>query len=180
MIEANNGIGYSHTVDNSLKRTNRRGPTSQSEIGCFASHRAAWSLFSGSGHSTCLILEDDVRFAPSISEVLKNLDKVPDWDFLHFGFTTNKISIVDTIKNCMIPELRTLCSGSGMWLTHAYAINQTAATVFEEGTRTQYGGLDWQLTGLQDKIRSYGFLNKGPIFQEPVKFTFPSQIKHTQ
>jgi GR25 family glycosyltransferase involved in LPS biosynthesis len=178
MVEADNGQSPPHLVDNSKKV--KRPRTSQSEIGCFASHRKVWKLFSESGLENCLILEDDIRFAPMVHEVFANWDKMPEWDYVNFGFTTNRISIVDTIKNCMIPELKTLCSGSGMWLTHAYSINQMACQIFEENTRVQFGGIDWQLTGIQDKVKSYGFLNKGPIHQEKVTFSFPSTIKHTQ
>ena len=179
-VSASNGNNPAHFIDNSIKRQNRKSATSQSEIGCFASHRAVWNLFKESGLETCLVLEDDVRFAPMASDVFANWDKMPEWDYVHFGFTTNKKSIIDTLELCHIPELKTLNKGSGMWLTHAYSINQFAASVFEENTRIQYGGIDWQLTGIQSKVKSYGFLNKGPIHQERVTFSFPSTIKHTQ
>ena len=179
-ISASNGQNISHAIDNSVKRNNRKSVISQSEIGCFASHRKVWDQFSKSGLTNCLILEDDARFAPFLKDVLANWHLMPEWDYVNFSFITNRMSIVDTIQNCHISELKTLCSGSGMWLTHAYSINQYAAEMFEQYTRVQTGGIDWQLTGVQDKIKSYGFLNNGPIFQQRATFTFPSTIKHTQ
>jgi hypothetical protein len=64
-----------------------------------------------------------------------------------------------------------------MWLTHAYAINQKACKILLEETQTQTGGLDWQLTGIQSKFKTYGFM-PGKITQQPLKVA-PSQIHHT-
>jgi hypothetical protein len=63
-----------------------------------------------------------------------------------------------------------------MWLTHAYAINRHAAEVFLANTEVQYGGIDWQLTGIQNKVKSYGFSGNAVISQAKI----PSQIIHTQ
>ncbi len=71
IVDANNGCKYSHYVDNSTKRINRKQNISQGEIGCFASHRAVWMQFLESDAETCLILEDDVRFGMNFQHLIE-------------------------------------------------------------------------------------------------------------
>ena len=87
-------------------------------------------------------------------------------------------SIVDNLELIIKSQFHGLWQGSGMWLTHAYAINQKACKILLEETQVQTGGLDWQLTGIQSKFQSFGFM-PSRITQQPLKKA-PSQIHHTQ
>jgi glycosyl transferase family 25 len=176
-IIAENGSKPSHQVDNDYRKKNlRRGSVSMSEIGCFQSHRKVWELFLESGLQNCLILEDDAVF--SDLSIFETWDKMPDWDFVNFGFIPNRASIDNTLVLYKNENFHGLWSGSGMWLTHAYCINQTACKILLEETQIQRGGLDWQLTGIQSKFNCYGF-NPTRINQRPISFSNPSQIRHT-
>jgi len=175
-IKASDGQNPSHHIDNSFRKKNlRRGSVSASEIGCFESHRKAWQLFQESGLQTCLVLEDDALFknAQTVSRALF----LPEWDFIHFGFIRNKASIEESIQLVKTESFHGLWAGSGMWLSHAYAINQHACKILLEETSTQIGGLDWQWTGIQGKFKTLGFM-PGAIVQQPIS-KFPSQIHHT-
>ena len=175
-IKASDGQNPPHYIDNSFRKKNlRRGSVSASEIGCFESHRKAWQLFQKSGLQTCLILEDDALFknAQTVSRALF----LPEWDFIHFGFIRNKASIEESIQLVKTESFHGLWTGSGMWLSHAYAINQHACKILLEETSTQIGGLDWQWTGIQGKFKTLGFM-PGNIIQQPIS-KFPSQIHHT-
>jgi GR25 family glycosyltransferase involved in LPS biosynthesis len=175
-IIADDGSNPSHFIDNSYRKKNlRRGAVSISEVGCFSSHRKVWHKVLESGLENCLILEDDALF--SDLSIFENWDKMPDWDFVNFGFIRNKASILDSIELLRNSDFRGLWSGSGMWLTHAYCINQKACQTLLKETQTQIGGLDWQLTGIQSKFKTYGFM-PGKITQQPLKVA-PSQIHHT-
>jgi collagen beta-1,O-galactosyltransferase len=180
IFPANQGMRYGHQVDNSVKKQNRKQPMSQGEIGCFASHRQVWSDFMESGLGNCLILEDDARFGQFAEKVFVNFEKFPDWDYVNFGYITNNKSIVNTIKAVKHEDFPLLHSGCGMWLTHAYSVNQTAAKLFYDNTQVQTGGIDWQLTGLQDKVKSFGFQGNHVICQAKITMCNPSLIKHTQ
>lgn len=172
-----NGSDADHRVDNQLRRANRRGVMSAGEIGCFASHRIVWKLFLETQHQTCLVLEDDFRFGPKAEEVFNSWDKFPDdWDYVNFGYISNTKSIRNDFKRVNAQPFINLFTGCGMWLTHAYAINRHAAEVFLADTEVQHGGIDWQLTGIQHKIKSYGFSGNHVITQAKI----PSQIIHTQ
>ncbi len=176
-IKASDGQIPSHHIDNSFRKKNlRRGAVSSSEVGCFESHRKAWQLFKESGLQTCLILEDDALFKDA--ETVSRSNFLPqEWDLLHFGFIRNKASIVEKLELVYTENFRGVWSGSGMWLTHAYAINQTACQIMLQETTIQTGGLDWQWTGFQHKFRTLGFM-PGIIIQQPIS-KFPSQIHHT-
>ncbi len=176
-VVASTGAKPSHYVDNSYRKKNlRRGSVSMSEIGCFESHRIVWNKFKESGLQTCLILEDDAVFKDV--NTLSRSNFLPEWDFVNFGFIRNKASIVDSLRPVKSLDFQGLWSGCGMWLTHAYAINQTACQIILAETEIQKGGLDWQLSGIQDKFKSIGFC-PGIITQQPI-IKFPSQIHHTQ
>lgn len=179
-ILANNGSQVSHHIDNSIKSQNGKSRTSQSEIGCFASHRNVWQKFLHSENQTCLILEDDARFGPDFKENFESWNLFPEWDYVNFGYISNNKSILNSLERVKINPFKLLFKGSGMWLTHAYAINRKAAETFLSGTQVQFGGLDWQLTGLQDPLQSYGFQGNRFITQAKPTFSFPSLIKHTQ
>lgn len=175
-VEAKDGNNHSHPVDNSLKRKNRLGRISFGEIGCFESHRIVWQKFLSEQTGTCLVLEDDFRIQAVSDLVFPNWDKMPDWDYVNFGFITNPKSIHDTLSRQNHAIWKNLWAGAGMWLTHAYAINETAARVFLDYTRVQQGGIDWQLTGAQKLVKSFGFMQPSIITQDKL----PSQIVHTQ
>jgi GR25 family glycosyltransferase involved in LPS biosynthesis len=180
IFPANNGIKYGHQVDNSIKKQNRKNPISQGEIGCFASHRQVWSDFMESGLDNCMIMEDDIRFGQFAEKVFSNFDKFPDWDYVNFGYISNNKSIKNDLKSIKHESFPLLFSGCGMWLTHAYSINQLAAKIFYDFTQTQTGGIDWQLTGIQDQIKSFGFQGNHVVRQAVVTLCNPSLIKHTQ
>jgi collagen beta-1,O-galactosyltransferase len=180
IFPANMGMRYGHHVDNSVKKQNRKQPMSQGEIGCFASHRQVWSDFMESGLENCLILEDDARFGQYAANVFLNFEKFPEWDYINFGYITNNKSIKNDLQRVEHQDFPLLYSGCGMWLTHAYSVNQTAAKLFYDNTQVQTGGIDWQLTGLQDKVKSYGFQGNHVICQAKITMCNPSLIKHTQ
>ena len=180
IVDANNGCKYTHYVDNSTKRINRKQNISQGEIGCFASHRAVWMQFLESDAETCLILEDDVRFGMNFEHLIDNYDQLPEFDYLNLGYITNNKSIKNEFKHILPDKFQLLYSGSGMWLTHAYVVNRKAAQVFLDGTQVQTGGIDWQLTGLQDRIKSIGFQGNHVATQAKTTLCNPSLIKHTQ
>jgi GR25 family glycosyltransferase involved in LPS biosynthesis len=176
-IIAENGMVVNHIIDNLFrKKTLRKGSVSLSEVGCFSSHRKTWLKFLESGLETCLILEDDALFGDL--SIFDNWEQFPEWDFINFGFIKNRASIVDNLELIIKSQFHGLWKGSGMWLTHAYAINQTACKILLKETETQTGGLDWQLTGIQPMFKSFGFM-PARISQQPLK-TAPSQIHHTQ
>ena len=177
---ASTGSNPPHQVDDSIKRKNGRQRTSTSEIGCFASHREVWKKFLQSDFETCLIFEDDVRFGSEFKNYFDSWANFPEWDYINFGYISNNKSILNDLTVVKIEPFKLLFTGSGMWLTHAYAINRVAAQTFLDGTQVQFGGLDWQLTGLQKPIRSYGFQGNRFIHQQIPNFSFPSLIKHTQ
>lgn len=178
--EANSGLNVDHLVDNSIKLQNRRAKMSMSEIGCFASHRAIWKIVAEGDAETVLILEDDARFeGDKFLDFMTNFDSLPEWDYINFGFKPIKGSIEDRLEIVQNPFFKTLYSGAGMWLTHAYAINKKAAEYFYRNTNVQLGCVDWQLTGLQGQIKSFGF-NPELIKQLKVTMSNPSTIKHTQ
>ena len=176
-VKALDGSNPCHTVDNSFRKAKlRRGSLSMSEIGCFESHRTVWKKFQESGLETCLILEDDALFKDA--DTVSRINFLPvEWDLIHFGFIRNKASIVDSLKTVRTENFKGLWQGSGMWLSHAYAINQTACKTLLQETETQIGGLDWQWTGIQGRFKSLGFM-PGLIIQQPIS-KFPSQIHHT-
>jgi len=180
IFPANNGRKYSHIVDNSIKKQNRKQPISQGEIGCFASHRQVWSDFMESGLDNCLILEDDIRFGQFAEKVFSNFAKMPDWDYVNFGYISNNKSIKNEFAPVKNESFPLLFGGCGMWLTHAYSVNQMAAKFFYDETQVQTGGIDWQLTGLQDKVKSFGFQGNHVICQAKITLCNPSLIKHTQ
>jgi len=176
-IKADNGSNPIHYIDNSFRKKNlRKGSISQSEIGCFQSHRKVWDIFQRSGLETCLILEDDALF--SDLSIFDHWDQMPDWDMVNFGFIRNKASILDSVELVRNSIFHGLWQGSGMWLTHAYCINQNACEILLKETVTQTGGLDWQLTGIQSKFKNFGF-SPGKIVQRQVTFSNPTQIHHT-
>jgi GR25 family glycosyltransferase involved in LPS biosynthesis len=176
-ILADNGSTPHHFIDNEFRKKNlRKGSLSQSEIGCFQSHRKVWDIFQRSGFETCLILEDDALF--SDLSTFDHWDQMPDWDFVNFGFIRNKASIQDNLQLVYSEVFRGLWQGCGMWLTHAYSINQLACKTLLEETKIQKYGLDWQLTGIQSKFKSFGF-NPGKITQRPLSFSNHTQIHHT-
>jgi len=175
-VIADSGIFVNYQIDNNYRKKNlRKGSVSISEVGCFSSHKKTWNNFFESGFDSCLILEDDALF--SDLSIFESWDKMPDWDFVNFGFIRNKGSILDSIEIVKTPHFHGLWQGSGMWLTHAYSINQTACKILLEETTVQRGGLDWQLTGIQSKFKCYGFM-PGKINQQPLKVA-PTQIHHT-
>ena len=180
IVDANNGCKYSHHVDNSTKRINRKQNISQGEIGCFASHRAVWIQFLESDAETCLIMEDDVRFGMNFEHLIDNYDQLPEFDYLNLGYITNNKSIKNEFTRILPDKFDLLHSGCGMWLTHAYVVNRKAAQVFLDGTQVQTGGIDWQLTGLQDRIKSIGFQGNHVATQAKTTLCNPSLIKHTQ
>ena len=172
-----NGSDADHRVDNSVKMANRRGMMSAGEIGCFASHRIVWKLFLETKAETCLVLEDDFRFGQKAEQFFSLWNRFPkDWDYVNFGYITNTKSIHNDLTRVHVEPFINLFTGCGMWLTHAYAINRHAAEVFLANTEVQYGGIDWQLTGIQNKVKSYGFSGNAVISQAKI----PSQIIHTQ
>jgi GR25 family glycosyltransferase involved in LPS biosynthesis len=176
-IIAENGMVVSHSIDNLFRKKNlRKGSVSLSEVGCFSSHRKTWLKFLESGLENCLILEDDALFGDL--SIFDKWQQFPEWDFINFGFIKNRASIVDNLELIIKSQFHGLWKGSGMWLTHAYAINQTACKILLKETETQTGGLDCQLTGIQPMFKSFGFM-PSRISQQPLK-TAPSQIHHTQ
>jgi len=176
-VVASNGLKIDHHVDHEFrKRTMRKGNISQSEIGCFASHRKAWNAFSETEFKDCLILEDDALFADLL--IFENWSEMPEWEMVNFGFTTNKASIVNTLESAQHPLFHGLFKGSGMWLTHAYCINQRAVNILLDNTEIQKGGLDWQLTEVQPKLKNFGF-SPAKIKQQKLDFSNPTSIRHT-
>ena len=175
-IKASDGAQASHRIDNTHRQTKlRRGMVSMSEVGCFESHRIVWKKFLETGLKTCLILEDDALFIDleAVNEAVLDLE----WDYINFGFIRNKASILDNLEVVSDKIHKNLWIGSGMWLTHAYCINQKAAHILLTETETQTGGLDYQITGIQSKFNSFGFM-PGLIDQDST-YKFPSQIHHT-
>lgn len=176
-VDANDGQSINHSIDNSSRKKKGKRSISQSESGCFASHRFVWKSFLESKSETCLILEDDFRIGKDLEKLVTEWQKMPEWDYVNFGFTTN---FTTEKKLTREKGFANLFSGYGMWLTHAYAINRKAAEIFLQETETQFGGLDWQLVPIQAKIKSFGFNTNHYITQHPSNFLFPSFIKHTQ
>ncbi len=177
---ANNGNRVGHQVDNSIKIKNKRSKTSISEIGCFASHRELWLEQLSNQWESVLILEDDARFEiPKTLNLVKHWNLLPDFDFLHLGWEYFKNPIPHTIEKVEIQSLPDLWKGDGMWFTHAYVMKLSGAIGFEKRSRVQYGGLDWQTSGIQTHLNCYGF-RPGICNQLKKSFSNKSTIRHTQ
>ena len=181
LIEANTGFGIDHVVDNSIKRAKRLQRTSLSEIGCFSSHRSIWKRIIAKQIQTALILEDDAVFdVEKVNHFIENFDQVPDYDFLSLGWIYCKNPKPQNIARDKQEVFPNLWQGDGMWLTHSYCLSLQGSEFFERKTRIQYGGLDWQLSGLQTEMeKSFGF-NPGIVNQLPRSANNRSTIHHTQ
>lgn len=170
-IVGNNGSFFSHQINESGRKTK----ISKSEIGCYASHLATWKTLLESEFQNCLILEDDARFRESAKYIFENWVNMPEWDFVTFSLNSySGLKIVRQLEN---KELN-LWSGHGFWLTHAYAINRNCAEILVKEMAVQRGGLDWQLSQVQTKFKTFAF-DGSPIFQKRIG-PAGSTIKHTR
>lgn len=133
------------------------------------------------GIQTALILEDDAVFdIAKTNNLIQNFNKMPDYDFMNLGWQYHKNPPVQKIERIRIESLPDLWKGDGMWLTHSYCLSLHGAKIFESNTRIQYGGLDWQLSGIQTKMeKSYGF-NPKIVSQLKLSASNRSTIRHTQ
>ena len=176
---ANDGNFINHWVDNSVKKANNRPSMSIGEIGCCASHREVWTKIVQNGHQSALVLEDDVRFNLfKLRNLIKNWDKLPEFDFLHLGWNYYEGYKKQTIEAVNIPELPGLWKGDGMWLTHAYIITNELALDWLERTKCQTNGLDAMTADMQSDCRAYGFKPHIAV-QEWRGSGMKTQIHHT-
>lgn len=177
--EANNGNFITHWVDNSIKKANNRPSMSISEIGCCASHREVWTKIVQNGHQSALVLEDDARFhASKLMNLVKNWDKLPEFDFLHLGWNYYAGYKEQTIEKVDIAEIPNLWKGDGMWLTHAYIITNELALEWLNRTKCQTNGLDAMTADMQSDCRAYGF-QPHIAYQESKGSGMRTQIIHT-
>ena len=150
-----------------------------SEIGCCASHREVWTKIVQNGYQSALVLEDDVRFEYNkLRNLIKNWDKLPEFDFLHLGWNYYAGWKEQTIEKVDIPELPGLWKGDGMWLTHAYIITNELALDWLERTKRQTNGLDAMTADMQSDCRAYGFKPHIAV-QESRGSGMKTQIHHT-
>ncbi len=76
------------------------------EIGCFLSHRKAWSVIFEQKLTFAIVLEDDVMFESSFKQLGEAIDKIKEpWDYIKLNevhekraaktmYTTNNLSVV--------------------------------------------------------------------------------------
>ena len=175
---ANTGSSIDHSVDNSIKVAKRRQRMSQSEIGCFASHREVWTKIVQNKHKSALILEDDARFnIDKLKQLVTNWNRLPDFDFLHLGWQYYAGYKAQTITK--VDDFPDLWKGDGMWLTHAYIITNHLATNWLYRTRVQTNGLDAMTADMQSNCNAYGFKPAIAYQETGTSGTMRSQIHHT-
>lgn len=72
-------LGY----DPALNRRQHHMPLRPGEIGCYASHLAAWRRLVASGARALAVFEDDVEIDPGLAAVLAAIERLPiDWDMV--------------------------------------------------------------------------------------------------
>ena len=72
-------LGY----DAALNRRQHHMPLRPGEIGCYASHLAAWRRLLASGARSLAVFEDDVEPDPGLAELLRAIDRMPmRWDMV--------------------------------------------------------------------------------------------------
>lgn len=112
-----------------------------SEVGCYFSHRKAWSNFLQSGSSYGVVFEDDVAFSKDIQIKIEDLvARAPkDWSILYLGCNSEHKS--EFFKPCHpannkkihgapLMQLGNQCV-AGMW---AYIVNRESAQMLLENT----------------------------------------------
>lgn len=132
------------------------------EIGCFQSHREIYKLIVENGWKKTLILEDDALISPSIIQSFdEKYNEVPkDWQMLYLGHRN-----YDSIINEARPDTFALkkqvsenvWAADGCWLTHAYAIDISAAQFLVDNTQVMYGSIDNVLSDIQKHLKVYAF-----------------------
>jgi len=143
-------------IYNRKKRSRTKGyDMNQGEIGCFMSHRQAWTEFLNSEEKITCVLEDDVELDKDFENVLTILCSLAhQWDVVRlYGVFQRK-------------DVRLLEFMPGRWLvdyfehprgTQGYVLNREAARRLLKHTETMHCPIDDSLDrGWQHKLRFYG------------------------
>uniref|UniRef100_A0A914HCF8 Glycosyltransferase 25 family member n=1 Tax=Globodera rostochiensis TaxID=31243 RepID=A0A914HCF8_GLORO len=101
-------------------------PMKKGEIGCFLSHFKVWEDIVQNGHQRAIVLEDDVRFSPNgtliLKRIIEDLTRTRlEWDLIYLG---RKRIVSD---EAFVPGHRFLSSVAYSHWTLGYAISGTGA-----------------------------------------------------
>lgn len=121
---------------------------SKPEYGCADSHIRIWRDVVENGYEVALVFEDDVKILPNfnlkLTQVLKELEMVPEWDYVNLG----PVHVIEDYK-----ETPMLIKGRSL-MAHCYLISlkgaKKIATWEPEDTRV---GIDVQI--VQSPLKTY-------------------------
>jgi len=137
------------------------------EVGCFLSHRMLYQRIQKEGWQRTLILEDDAEFVKGFAERFEDVyEAVPtDWQMLYLGrWNYDYLVTKERGQNGERVGLNTLLDekhGHGIyaadrnWLTHAYAVDQSAIEHILTHTSEIKGGIDEVLAQIQSELKVY-------------------------
>ena len=101
-------------------------PLKPGEIGCYASHIAAWQRLLESGDRQLAVFEDDVDIDPDLPKVLDALGRTPDdWDMVKL--IGRRRERTQTIRSMLTPDRELVAYRRIPGLTCAYVINRRGA-----------------------------------------------------
>lgn len=137
----------------------------QGVVGCALSHLELWKRLVNSGQEMCLILEDDVEFAPSFALKLEEILKTapPFWDLLFLGHHLQKQFITDHRDPEKLPTWENMLDYSvpqrKSWVgTFAYLVSREGAQKLIEFVETQgiQHGVDYLMQLRFPHVSAYG------------------------
>lgn len=173
------GNDATHSFINKKENGQPGLPLTSGEKGCYASHRALIQMQIENAWEYVMYLEDDVRFIKeAFYKVIKDWDKLPEFDFFNLSWRTYKHPIKQVIEQVDFPVPH-LYKGNGMWLTHCYILSLNGAKKCEEHTRIQSHSVDWHYAGIQSFIPSIGFKYSTIAIQETRGSGMKSTIVHS-
>lgn len=103
-------------------------PLTPGEVGCFLSHRKAWTRFLETNESWCAVFEDDIVLAKELSNFMQSGDWIPEGiDVVKFNAPGTTILIDRDIRHAadgtdLVRQIRPVS-----FRTEAYLINRRAA-----------------------------------------------------
>jgi glycosyl transferase, family 25 len=129
-VEAVDGLALSAAeIRQWQERSTVWSPLSSAEIGCFLSHREAWSMVVERGEPWAFIAEDDIHLSDDFGDFLNNADWLPA-DAALVKAETSFARIEMSMKGCRKARMHRMCrlasdhTGSG-----GYFVSRTGAEV---------------------------------------------------
>ncbi|HTQ08040.1 MAG TPA: glycosyltransferase family 25 protein [Polyangiaceae bacterium] len=146
-------LGVPHDPRAATRRFGR--PLTPAEVGCFASHHAAWQRLLDGGDEQRIVLEDDVMVDwPALDGLARADFSALGLDFIRF-YSTHPFRYSPVITRFSSPH-RHLVRARGMFLgSQGYLFTRRAAQAFVAGARAITMPVDWYL----GRYWEFGFPN---------------------